>query len=205
MPSATRLEVQYPNRRALLASARTEGGSLSLFVPRSHDITVGALVLLDISVDGTALRFELEGIVRGQLAAAGGRQGLGIVFTGPQKRPAAQMLATCAGRALDDGTALDSRHDVHVRCLVNLQGKKLKGALKDVSSTGAFIKATPLSNLRGDAELTIQLEPLFGLWGGQTVKARVIWVGEKRGEPGFGVRFLDATAQVRESLKKHFT
>ena len=203
--SLTRLEVQFPNRRALLASARSEGGSLSLFIPLSQDVAIGTRVMLDIKVEGTPLRFELEGNVRMQLSAPGSRQGLGITFTGTQKRPAAQMLASCAGRALEDGTALDTRHDVDVRCVVNLPGKRLKGALKDVSSTGAFIGAASPSAVRGHTELTIQLEPLFGLWGGSVLKARVIWVGEKRGVPGFGVRFLDATTQIRERLKKHFT
>lgn len=205
MSSVTRLEVQYPNRRALLASARAERGTLSLHIPRGEDLALGSEVSLGISVDGTALRFELRGQVRLPLNALGARKGLGITFAGPQKRAAAQMLATCAGRSRDDGTALDSRHDVDLRCLVNLPGTRLRGALKDVSSTGAFIGAQPSSTLRGDTELTIQLEPLFGRWGGRLLKARVIWVGQKKGVPGFGVRFLDATAQVRESLKKHFT
>lgn len=202
----TRLEVQYPNRRALLASARTEGAVLSLFIPGSEHVAAGTDVTLAISIESTELRFELQGRVRLQLAGHGARTqpGLGVALVGDQKRAAAQMLAVCAGRSLDDGTALDSRHDVDVVCLVDLHGTRLKGAVKDVSSTGAFIKAPRLSALRGEADVTIRLEPLFGRWGGRVLKARVVWVGEKKGMPGFGVRFLDATAHVRESLKKHF-
>lgn len=206
MPSPVHLTVQFPNRRALLTSARTEKGTLSLFVPRNDEVRTGAEVTLDVSVEGTALRFSLRGVVRQLLLnAPGGRQGMGVNFVGDHKREAAQMLASCAGRAPGDGTALDSRHDVDLRCVVNLPGTRVKAAVKDVSSTGAFIGGPLLPPVRGDTELTIQLEPFLGLWGGRVLKARVIWVGEKRGVPGMGVRFLDATAEVRESLKKHFT
>ena len=205
MPSPIHLVVQYPNRRALLASARTEGGVLSLFVPRNDEVRSGAAVTLDVTVERTSLRFNLQGEVRLLLSAPGTRQGMGVNFVGAQKRAAAQMLASCAGRAPTDGTALDSRHDVDLRCLVNLRGKRVKAAVKDVSSTGAFIGAAQLPMVRGNTELTIQLDPFLGLWGGRVLKARVIWVGEKNGVSGFGVRFLDATAQVRESLKKLFS
>lgn len=206
MAAPLRLQVSYPNRRTLLSSARPEGSALSLFVPVVQQAPVGSEVLLDISVEGTALRFQLEGRVRvlftGQVARQG--PGLGIALVAEQKRAAAQMLAILAGRSLDDGTALDSRHEVDVRCLVKLRGQKLEGKLCDVSNTGAFIGAPPVPALTDDVKLTIQLEPLFGRWGGRLLNAKVIWVGEKKGVPGFGVRFLDGTAHVRESLKKHF-
>ncbi len=205
MPSPIHLVVQYPSRRALLASARTEGGVLSLFVPRNDEVRSGSEVTLDITVEGTSLRFSLQGEVRLLLNAPGPRQGMGVNFVGEQKRAAAQMVASCAGRAPTDGTALDSRREVDLRCLVNLRGQRVKAAVKDVSSTGAFIGAAQLPLVRDNTELTIQLNPFLGLWGGRVLKARVIWVGEKNGVPGFGVRFLDATAQVRESLKKLFS
>lgn len=205
MSSSLPLVVQFPNRRALLASARTEGGILSLFVPRNDEVRTGAEVMLDITVEGTSLRFNLQGQARQLLNAPGARQGMAVTFFGPHKREAAQMLASCAGRTPSDGTALDSRHDVDLRCVVKLPGKRVKAAVKDVSSTGAFIGAPLMPRLRGDTELTIELEGFFGMWGGQRLKARVIWVGEKKGVPGFGVRFLDATAQVRENLKKLFS
>jgi|APLak6261666879_1056058.scaffolds.fasta_scaffold00604_2 hypothetical protein len=206
MTTPLRINVQYPTRRALLSHARTETSTLSLFVPGSYPVIAGASVTLDITIAGTELNWVLEGKVRLQLSGYGARQdaGLGVVFTGPQKRQAAEMLAACAGRAPDAGTALDSRHEVEVRCLVNLHGKKVRGSVRDVSSTGAFIRAPQVAAMRGNAELTIQLDPLFGLWGGRVLKARVVWVGEKKGMVGFGVRFLDATTFVRESLKSYF-
>ena len=191
MAATDRLQVQYASRRALLSAARTEGAVLSLFVHGSEHVAAGAEVLLEISVED--LRFELEGRVRLQRAG-----GLGIIFTGERKRLASQMLATCAGTS-----ELDLRHQVDVRCLIDLHGTKLKGALKDVSCTGAFIRAPRLAELRGHAELTIQLDPIFGFFGGSVLKARIVWVGEKKGVPGIGVRFLDGSAHVRERLRKH--
>lgn len=206
MAQAQRIQAQYPTRRALLSSARPEGASLSLFVPGASLATIGADVLVDISVEGTELRFQLEGRVRTLFTGQASRNGpgLGIALVGEQKRAAAQMLALLAGRSLDDGTALDSRHQVDVPCLVNLGGRKVEGKVRDVSTTGAFIGAPRVPSLTDDVKLTIQLEPLFGRWGGRLLTAKVIWVGEKKGVPGFGVRFLDATAHVRESLRRHF-
>ena len=200
--AAQRLVVRYPNRRALLSSARTERSVLNLFVPGTEHVSAGADVLLEICVDRTALRFELEGRVRLQFQETLARgAGLGVAFQGAQKKAAGQMLAACAS-SCEDGAAIDTRQEVDVRCLVNLHGQKLKGALKDVSSTGAFVGTPLVPGLRGEAELSLHLEPLFGFWGGPMLKARVIWVGEKRGVHGFGARFLEETASVRERLKK---
>ena len=174
---------------------------MSLFVPGSEHVQAGTEVTLEITVAGTDLRFELDGRVRIQVS--GGREGpgLGVVFLGERKGVAAQMLADCAGT---DAGGLETRQQVDVNCLIDLHGKKMKGALKDVSSTGAFISAPKqLASLRGQAELTIQLEPILGRWGGRVLKARVVWIGEKKGVPGFGVCFLDASAHVLESLRKH--
>lgn len=200
-----RLQLQFPNRRALLASARAEGSELSLFASgHPGELPPGSDVMVEISVANTALLFELEGKVRVQFTTHGGRPGLGIAFGGPQKRAAAQMLAICAGRSAADGTALDPRHEVDVRCVVNLQGTRVRGALKDLSSTGAFVGTRGDAVPSSDTELTIQVEPLFGRWGGRTLKARVVWVGMKRGVVGFGVRFLEASNLVRESLRRYF-
>lgn len=199
-----RLQLQFPNRRALLASARAEGPELSLFASGHTDLPVGSEVAVEITVANTGLCFELEGRVRVHLASRFGRQGVGISFGGVHKRGAAQMLAICAGRAVDDGTSLDTRHDVDVRCVVNLGGTRLRGALRDVSNTGAFIGTRGDAVPPHNAELTIQVEPLFGRWGGRTLKARVVWVGLKKGVPGFGVRFLEVGALVRESLRRYF-
>ncbi len=201
-----RLPVRYPHRGAVLANSRAEGSHLTLFVPGWANLAIGADVVLEITFGDSELRFELEGRVSFQRKLpAGPRQqaGLGFIFVGHQKRPAAQMIAQCAGRAIDDGTALGTRHAVTVSCLVKFNGSSVAAEVKDLSSTGAFVGAPKLRGLREDEELTLHLEPIFGRWGGQLLKARVIWVGEKKGIGGFGVRFVDDSQHVRSSLKKH--
>ena len=54
-------------------------------------------------------------------------------------------------------------------------------------------------------EVTLKLATLFGRWGGHPLAARVVWSGRKYGVHGFGVRFVDAQAVVRERLKKHLS
>jgi hypothetical protein len=88
---------------------------------------------------------------------------------------------------------------------VRFNGGKLPAEVKDLSNSGAFIGAPKVRGLREDEELTIHLEPIFGRWGGQVLRARVIWVGEKQGTAGFGVRFVDDAMHVRSSLKKHLS
>ncbi len=134
---------------------------MSLFVPRHDEVRSGSEVTLDVTVERTSLRFNLRGEVRLLLNAVGARKGMGVNFVGHQKREAALMLAACAGRAPTDGTALDSRHDVDLRCVVKFPGKRVKAAVKDVSSTGAFIGSPQLPPVRGDTELTIQLDPFL--------------------------------------------
>ncbi len=200
MSAPTRLQVRYANRRALLSSARNEGAVMSLFVPGSERVQAGTEVSLEISVAGTELHFYLDGRVRIQITGPREDPGLGVIFTGERKRLAAQMLSRCA----ESGATLQVRHEVDVRCLIDLHGVKMKGALKDISATGAFIGAPKkLASLRGHSELTIRLEPILGVFGGRVLKARVVWIGQKKGVPGFGVCFLDASAHVKRSLKKH--
>lgn len=162
--------------------------------------------MVDITLDDSVLSFQLTGKVDAQrIPQAGSRleAGLGIVFTGDQKRAAAHMLAACAGRSLDNGTAIDSRQPVDLSCLVRFGASKQKAAVKDVSQTGAFIGSPRLKGLHENLELTINISPILGLFGGRRLRARVIWVGEKKGIRGFGVRFLEQANYIRDSLKKH--
>lgn len=201
--AAPRLQVRYPNRRALLSNVRTERSVVTLFVPGTQQVSAGSEVLLELSVDHTELRFELPARVRLQFSDRDPRgAGLGVAFLGEQKRAAGQMLAACAATS-EGGSALDTRLEVDVRCLINLHGKKLRGAVRDVSSTGAFVGTPLIPELRGAVELTLQLEPLFGIWGGSQLKARVVWVGEKHGVHGFGACFLEESVSVRARLEKH--
>lgn len=202
MSDTPRLQVRYANRRALLSSVRTERSVLMLFVPVTERVAAGSSVLLEISLD--ALRFELEARVRLQGFETGARAaGLTVVFPGELRKAAVQMLTACAAMSSGDDTGIEARHEVDVRCSIDLHGRRLAGALRDLSATGAFVGTPLVPGLRGEAEIVLRLEPLFGRWGGRVIKARVIWVGEKKGVQGFGARFLDENASVRTRLKKH--
>ncbi len=202
MGATTTLKVRYPHRRALLAAARAEGAVLSLFVPGHTDVAPGTALSLEVNLDDSPLRFALQGTVRAQLSVRS-EPGLAVVFTGEAKRPVAEMVALCAGRAVADGTALDSRLQVDVSCLIDLSGQSVRAVMRDVSNSGAFIGTPSPPGVRPDSELTVRFDPLFGRWGGNPLAARVVWVGHKHGMSGFGVRFLESTAIVRERLKKH--
>lgn len=202
MTDTPRLQVRYANRRALLSSVRTERSVLTLFVPVTEQVPAGSSVLLEICLE--TLRFEVEARVRLQCLETGKRAaGLSVGFPGALKKAAVQMLTACAAMGSGDDTGIEMRHEVDVRCLIDLHGLKLKGALKDVSSTGAFIGTALVPGLRGEAELVLRVDPLLGRWGGRVIRARVIWVGEKKGVHGFGARFLEEGASVRERLGKH--
>lgn len=201
MTDSPRVQVRYANCRALLSSVRTERSVLTLFVPVTERVAAGSSVLLEISLD--TLRFEVEARVRLQCLETGKRAaGLSVGFPGALKKAAVQMLTACAAMG-GDNTGIETRHEVDVRCLIDLHGLKLKGALKDVSSTGAFIGTALVPGLRGEAELVLRVDPLLGRWGGRVLRARVIWVGDKKGVHGFGARFLEEGASVRERLGKH--
>ena len=201
-----RLPVRFPHRGSLLANARAEGPSLTLFVPGWANFAIGADAMLEITFGDSDLHFEIEGRVSFQRKLPSGprqQPGLGFTFVGAQKRPAAQMIAQCAGRNAEEGTAMGARKPVTLSCLVKFNGTNTPAEVRDLSNTGAFIGLTKVRGLKEDLELTIHLEPIFGRWGGQVLKARVIWVGEKKGEAGFGIRFTEDTLHVRSSLKKH--
>ncbi|PZR08428.1 MAG: hypothetical protein DI536_24940 [Archangium gephyra] len=202
--AVTALKVRYPHRRALLAAARAEGPVLSLFVPGHTELAPGTALAIEVSLDDSSLRFSLNGTVRAQFQRIARQEpGLAVVFTGEAKRPVAEMVAICAGRSVEDGTALDSRLQVDVSCLVDVSGQSVRAVMRDVSNSGAFIGTPSAPSLRPESELTVRFDPLFGRWGGNPLAARVVWVGHKHGMSGFGVRFLESAAIVRERLKKH--
>lgn len=180
---------------------------LSLFVPGQPTHAVGERVRLEISLADSPAVFTFEGTVRARFDTALTRQepGLAVVLQGEAKKPVAEMVALCAGRPLEDGTALDSRAQLNVPCLLEFPHAQVRGVIRDVSNTGAFIGTTHLVDAAPGDEVTLKLATLFGRWGGHPLAARVVWSGRKYGVHGFGVRFVDPQAVVRERLKKHLS
>src|SRR5688572_9649510 len=103
----TPLEVRYASRRALLTAAKTERGSLTLFVPSKRGILQGTRVRMTITFADSDGRFELEAtaVTGGRAAGRDGQGGFLVSFTGDHKRQAAEMVAFCAQRPLSMGTA----------------------------------------------------------------------------------------------------
>jgi Tfp pilus assembly protein PilZ len=200
----TRLSVKYLQRRSILANSRAEGHVLSLFVPGYYAVKVGSTVWLDVTFGVSELKFSLCGQVKfSRREGAGPRQdgGVGLTFEGDFKREAAQMLANCAGRPVELGTAMVPRVNLQARCVVRGAGGTLKAEVCDLSSTGAFVASNRVPWLRAAEEVTLQLNPLFGTFGGTTVPGKVVWVGQKNGRSGFGVRFVGTTAELKSRLK----
>jgi len=204
--SILQLRITYPSRRSVLASYRLDGVTLSLFVPTSALVDLGRQVVLDVGFGDSQQKFRLEGKVTWRRAESRGMRlepGLGINFNGSEKAAPAQMLAFCAGRPLELGTAQDARVRTSIPCNVEVGARRLRARVRDISNSGAFVVGRGLDELRPGKELTLTLEPGWFGWGGKTFKARVVWGGDKAGMYGCGARFLGQPAEIKPALKKY--
>jgi hypothetical protein len=188
--SVTPLDVQYASRRALLLAAKSERGALSLFVPTSRVVLQDALVRLRISLADASERFDLQGrAASGKRPGRSGTGGFLAVFTGEDKRRAAEMIAFCAQRPLSMGTASRERIPLRKGCLLKQEELELPAELRDLSQTGAFVVGRQFSRLKADEPVWLKVtDGLFGL-GGTWLEARVVWQGKKAEERGLGLRF----------------
>jgi len=204
--SSAALRITYPSRRAVLASYRLDGPTLSLFVPTAAEVPVGERVQIQVGFADSAQTFVLSGLCTWRRPRSRGMRlepGLGLAFTGGEKFAPAQMLAYCAGRPLELGTAQDPRTATRIDCKVTLGKHTVSAKIHDISNTGVFIAARALQALRPGRELEVTLDPgWFGL-GGKTLRARVVWAGDKAGRPGVGVRFVGQPGEVRPLVKKY--
>lgn len=201
-----RLRITYPTRRAVLASYRLDGSTLSLFVPTEADVHLGAEVLLEVSFGDCSQQFTLSGRVTWRRTQARGvrlEPGLGIAFVGSEKFGPAQMLAFCAGRPLQLGTSQDPRVELSIPCQIEVGAHKIKAKVRDISNGGLFVASKALARLSPGREVKLTLEPGWFGWGGKVLQARVVWSGEKSGSSGFGARFVGAPGKVRPAIKKY--
>ncbi|MDC0713272.1 PilZ domain-containing protein [Stigmatella sp. ncwal1] len=197
------LEVRYASRRALLSSAKTERGALTLFVPTPHKVAQGECVRLMVTLADADGRFEIEGTAL-TWTQAGGRDGVGgflANFAGDHKRRAAEMIAVCAQRPLSMGTASRERVVLRVRCQLKLTDEKFPGELRDLSQTGAFVVGRQFGKRKVGEPVWLKVQGgLFGL-GGTWLEARVIWQGKKGEEPGLGLRFMSNEAKQASAIQ----
>lgn len=200
----TVLRAHYPNRRVALASYRSLRGELSLFVPTPLPVAPGEEVTVEVSFGDCAQTFALQGRVTWRRESARGlgqEQGLGIAFAPEQKFKAAKMLAFCAGRPAEAGTAGEQRFVADVPCAVVVGGRRLRGSIRDLSATGAFVGA-PATLTRG-TELAIHIRSGWLGLGQRELKARVVWSGAKNGVFGFGARFVEDASRTRPALRRY--
>jgi hypothetical protein len=202
--SVTSLEVRYSSRRALLTAAKTERGTLTLFVPASHAVLQGTRVLLKISFGDSDGRFELEGsaITGGRSIGRDGVGGFLASFTGDHKRRAAEMIAFCAQRPLSMGTASRERLTIRKSCQLKVGDRQVPGELRDLSQTGAFVVGHQLGKVKEGEPVWLKVAgSLFGL-GGTWIEARVVWQGKKDEEPGLGLRFTGNDARQAAAIQR---
>ncbi|ADO73516.1 PilZ domain-containing protein [Stigmatella aurantiaca] len=198
------LEVRYASRRALLSSAKTERGALTLFVPTPHRVAQGESVRLAVTLGDGDERFEIEGTALTWTQAAG-RDGVGgflASFLGDHKRRAAEMIAVCAQRPLSMGTASRERLILRRNCELKVANVQFPGELRDLSQTGAFVVGRQFGKLKAGEPVWLKVEGgLFGL-GGTWLEAKVIWQGKKGEEQGLGLRFTGNEARQASAIQR---
>jgi Tfp pilus assembly protein PilZ len=206
MKPLRKLRVLYPTRRSALACFRAEGSRLSLFVPTNETANVDELIELAVTFGDCPDKFELKGIVRWQRAEARGfgqDAGLGVGFEGPLKMPLAAMVASCAGRPLESGTANKDRFVVQIPCRLRAGELSLTGEVHDVSESGIYVTARVPSRIKPGVELQVQLEPQWLGLLGDWITVKVVWTGPKMGKLGFGARFAGPSADYLKTIRKY--
>jgi hypothetical protein len=191
-----RLNVVFTSPREVLKYSRSGGKELSIFFPCGHPPNLGDSVSLGVTFVARHEEFELQGVVtfirdtsRGLMQP----QGVVVNFVSPeQRKKAAEFIAFCAGRPASAGTAGAQRTQVDELCVVHAARSTVRGSVRDLSSTGAFVAAPLPRTVRPGADVELRVRPWLGLFGGQRRFARVIWIGSKYGQQGFGVRFVPA-------------
>jgi hypothetical protein len=198
------IQAVFASRRQALAFSRAGGRELSLFVPTDVSPPLRALVALDVSFSEGGGHFFLQGVVSFHRAVARGPlqpPGIVVAFeTSEQKKKAAELIAFCAGRPPEDGTATSHRRQLMSRCIVHAAPGSVKGNVRDVSMTGAFIAAALPRSVKEGAEIELQLEPILGAIGGKRLHAKVMWLGQKYGVFGFGARFIGTIDEIRRGV-----
>ena len=198
------LRTTYLTRRHALEHSRASGRELSLFVATDELPPLKTPVTVEIAIQDSPLRFTLQcvvGFVRSNARGPNQPKGVVVIFeSSTHKQQAAAMIAVCAGRPVSEGSAGSRRDDAEARCLVHAPRGVFEGIVRDISSTGAFVAGAPVKPLKEGADVELQVKPVFGSLGGQRVSARVMWVGEKYGLPGFGVRFTGQADAIRKVL-----
>jgi PilZ domain len=199
------LAVHFPTKRHVLSAVRAEGPLLSMQVHSRDWLAEGTRVRVEVSLGDDTNRSALEGAVAPTPQAMWQRNGqqLTVRFQGEGKRAAAELVALCAGRPTTMGTAQRPRVAADVRCRLRTPSARIAARVRDLSATGAFVALSTRAPLRAGDTVELVLEPgLLGL-GGTVLDVRVMWVGEKHGSRGLGVRFTGNPLELAPVLRKY--
>jgi hypothetical protein len=203
-PELTNIPLRW-SRRQLLAATRPEGNGLFLYFETLAPPAVTTSTCLRLEVTDTGEFLDIVGTVHSHrlLPLSGAMTGVELLFGGEAKRSLAMLVARCAGKPPEVGTARCPRLGKNLDCSLKLGSKTLPGFVRDLSASGAFIAAPSLTRVRVGAEVKVKLPGmLFGL-GAPTLNAKVVWFGLKDGALGFGARFVDEPSVVGMALKRH--
>ncbi len=197
--------VRFHSRRAVLSSFRAEGTAITVFVPSCIPVETGAKIRLLVTVEGLEESFSLSGTVAWKRDSFAGNErepGFGMHISPEEKDPAVRLLAMCANRPAEQGTAQEKRYPSGLRCTV-IHGVHCSDArLCDLSASGAFVNMSRLTPIREGNEITLRLNTGILGFGNAVLKAKVVWRGKKGNKPGFGARFVGNPAEIRQALRK---
>jgi hypothetical protein len=192
-------EVKYSTRLSLLALAGREPTGPILFVPTTERIATGTAVRLKVRFGDSSKNFYLGGTVTDAVDTRGSRAGFTLAIqTAADRRAFTHVEAFCSRRQEPA-----RRFQASIPCTLRVRGEKISGRLRDVSMTGAFVTPLGRGAIEDGAAIAIEIkEGWLGL-STRTVKAHVVWRGEKPAGPGFGAEFFDSSQQVLKLLRKH--
>jgi hypothetical protein len=195
------VDVYYATRKLAVLASTARGAKLELFLPGGRGVE-GASVKACVRFGDTNRTFELDGVVAKATVVGPpgvGGSGMRICLSGPDKQRAAEMIAFCADRPLNMGTAGSRRVRVSIPCRLKSASDSAEGKVRDLSRTGAFIALKGHSGSPGSA-IRLQLEPGVLGMGGGWLQARVVWRGERHGQEGVGVEVCEDGGGTRSDL-----
>ena len=199
------LQVQYPSRTRAVSSSRSEGAGLEIFFPTRQRGPLGRQVKMLVTFEDSVEPFELSGRVTFVRAgtSAGQEPGVGVSFDGDHRRRAAELLAYCSGTLPpEDGKGIAKRVYTKLRCRVVFGADKYPAEVVDLSATGTFVSAPTAPRLKVGSKIVMQFKAGLLSWG-KELELKVMWYGEKRGQGGFGGKFLGDPAHIANEITQY--
>jgi Tfp pilus assembly protein PilZ len=198
------LTVSVPKRAQLVHSARAEGSKLEIFFPCRQNLPIGRQVKVTVTFEDAAETFLVSGRVAFVRSAAQGEQGVGISFDAVGKVQATELLAYCNNAETANLSGPSKRVYTKLRCKVTIMGQAHAGEVLDLSSTGVFVSAPKAPRLKPGSKIEMRFKAGLLTWG-PPFEVQIMWNGEKRGQSGFGARFVGDIATATQEANKYLS